>query len=1553
SGDLNITNSTFSGNAGTGIFNQGNGFVTVSNSTIANNQGGSDAGGIQNENDSVDSVVISSNIIANNPSGADLGGGTFTSEGNNLIGNGSSIDGFVDSDLVGTDDNPINPQLGELQDNGGLTETLALQESSPAIDAGNNSDNLATDQRGEGFDRTVGDATDIGAYEVQDNGGGEMNEELVVSILEDENDGDFGEGDLSLREAIALANEQEGSDTITFDDNLNGGAIVLDNSLGRDFNLNDDLSILGLGQDNLTLDGGFVFNVASNTDVTIDGLNFVGGTVDNSGNLIFSNSTVSETANVNSSSDYYAIISREGNADIIGSTIKDNSGGSSVGVVIESGTASIESSAITDNDSSAYAQAGVIIRSDATVDISNSTIANNRGRSNAGIENAGIVNISNSTIANNTGGLSAGGINNFGNTGGRVTLTSSILTNNTGSSNIGDISGDGEYISGGNNLISNGDDAEGFTNGVNDDLVGSNGDDPFDPQTDLLIDPNLGELQNNGGTTETFALLPGSPAIDAGSNPNNLATDQRGEGFDRTVGDGTDIGAFEVQDNGGGEMPTNLIVSTLIDENDGDFSAEDLSLREAIAIADSGANITFDGSLIGGTIDLTLGELAIDKSVTIDGLGANNLSIDANNASRIFLVDDGDADTQVDVAISGLTIANGGSFPRLDGGGLFNQENLTITDSVLTANSGRFGLAVFNTGQLELNNSLVSRNSGAESPIYNDGGTASIFNTTISENGTAGRPSAVFNTNGAVLDISNSTIADNNGSGAAVINLDGSTATVTSSIIADNSGFRRFQAFNNVNGTFISGGNNLIGDADGGTGFDEASDITGTLENPVDSGLGELQNNGGATETLALLEGSPAIDAGSNPNNLATDQRGEGFDRTVGDGTDIGAFEVQDNGGGEIPTDLIVSTLVDEDDGDFSSGDLSLREAIAIAESGETITFDSSLSGGTISLIPQELVIDKDLTILGLGAGNLTIDGSAVGGTFPDFIQTRVFNIDDNDESTLRDVNIDGLTITGGSLNIGSGGGISNAENLALNNVNVTDNSIVRGAGGGIANSGNLSVTNSLISNNSAVFRSSGGGIINSGTATIANSTIANNFAFEPGGGINNVGTLEIANSTITGNSDSISDFSGDGISGSATITSSIIANNGDDGDLSGEYISGGNNLVGNGTGSNLSNGNDGDLVGTADAPLDPRLGELQDNGGNTPTFALLEDSPAINAGSNPNSLATDQRGEGFSRTIGDATDIGAFELQTVSSIDEIIGTPMGDVLFGTDGSDSIQGLDGNDTINGLAGNDTIEGNGGNDSLDGFTGDDLLDGADGFDTLFGGDGSDTLLGGVGNDSLNGSIGEDLLDGGDGGDTLLGGEDNDTLIGGAGSDSVDGSNGDDSLQGDSGRDTLLGGSGNDTLDGGSGVDFLRGDDGFDTLFGGEDNDTLLGGNSDDLLDGGAGIDSLDGGAGNDQLLGGDNNDSLFGGNGDDTLDGGFGSDILRGDDGNDVFVLALGTGTDTIVDFNRGDNAIALSGGITYADLTFSGNNIIFDTETLATLTGVDTSGLTEIDFVIF
>ncbi|MFM2314973.1 MAG: hypothetical protein RLZZ04_4249 [Cyanobacteriota bacterium] len=578
-----------------------------------------------------------------------------------------------------------------------------------------------------------------------------------------------------------------------------------------------------------------------------------------------------------------------------------------------------------------------------------------------------------------------------------------------------------------------------------------------------------------------------------------------------------------------------FIVSTLEDENDGNHDAGDLSLREAIALANEqeGADtITFDSNLSGGTIILNSGELLIDKSLNIQGLGSENLTIDAEGRSRVFNIDDGNTETQSNVSLKGLTI-KGGSAPDVDGGSIANQENLTLSDSNVTENSSN-GIVNLNAS-ITINNSHINdngkaglRNENSEITINNsfvdnnrgDGGIVSrdselnIFNSSVSNNsgyGNGGINSTdVFKEGSSITNIENSVIS-NNFSGpsssagaiyASTINIKNSTVsnnygnpgdqrlsaiaggivantanisnstisgndgvgygvsasegTITSSIIAGNVSDDGKNT-KDLRGEITSGGNNLIGDRGNVEAFvdGENEDLVGTSESPIDPQLGELQDNGGATPTQELLADSPAIDAGSNPNSLATDQRGEGFDRTVGDGTDIGAFEVQDGedngGGGSIPDELVVSTLEDENDGDFGAGDLSLREAIALAnqqEGEDSITFDASLSGGTIAFAESQernLTINDSVSINGLGQDNLTLDGGFI------------FNI----ANAETDVAIDGLNLTGSK--------IDSFGNLTLTNSTLSQTLDIAGFSdnSAIISRGTTSISDSTIKDNS------------------------------------------------------------------------------------------------------------------------------------------------------------------------------------------------------------------------------------------------------------------------------------------------------------------------------------------------------------------------------------------------------------------------------------------------------------------------------------------------------
>ncbi len=174
--------------------------------------------------------------------------------------------------------------------------------------------------------------------------------------------------------------------------------------------------------------------------------------------------------------------------------------------------------------------------------------------------------------------------------------------------------------------------------------------------------------------------------------------------------------------------------------------------------------------------------------------------------------------------------------------------------------------------------------------------------------GVGGSGSGIYNSRSSTLNLTNSTVAANfsGGAGSGVYN--GSMANVKCTIIASNYGgiqdVQTVVASPDVYGPFKSQGFNLIGKKDGSTGFTAATDRKGTVTSPLNPGLDPkgLRNNGGPTQTIALVSGSSAIDKGTSAGltgTLTTDQRGlaRTVDRsgvanaTGGDGTDIGAYE--------------------------------------------------------------------------------------------------------------------------------------------------------------------------------------------------------------------------------------------------------------------------------------------------------------------------------------------------------------------------------------------------------------------------------------------------------------------------------------------------------------------------------------------------------------------------------------------------------------------------------------------------------------------------------------
>ncbi|MEM6472169.1 MAG: choice-of-anchor Q domain-containing protein, partial [Planctomycetota bacterium] len=368
-----------------------------------------------------------------------------------------------------------------------------------------------------------------------------------------------------------------------------------------------------------------------------------------------------------------------------------------------------------------------------------------------------------------------------------------------------------------------------------------------------------------------------------------------------------------------------------------------------------------------------------------------------------------------------------------------------------------------------------------------------------------------------------------------------------------------------------------------------------------------------------------------------------------------------------IYSDIItVDTTADESDGDFSNGDLSLREAIeratALANGPYTITFGQNLSGQTINLSGGQITIGGDLTIDGDlnndGRPDITIDaGNGSDGLFDTADGHRIFEIDDNDSSSILNVEIRGLKLTGGD-SASNGGAIRSVENLTVRNAVLTRNASAF-EGGAISAGGTLSAIDSTLSLNHA---RSGGGIYAFGDppATVSSSTIAQNFASGRGGGIFVFErSLNVINSTLSGNQANW----GGGIwsTTDVSVSHSTIFGNSDtrncDGlcsirsyDIHHSIVADQSNINSQPTGSYNLFSTTVPITGTNNLQnTDPKLGPLQDNGGVTHTHAPASDSPAINAGdsslvSGQNGVPLyDQRGQAFPRLVR-TIDIGAFE---------------------------------------------------------------------------------------------------------------------------------------------------------------------------------------------------------------------------------------------------------------------------------------------------------------------
>jgi hypothetical protein len=327
------------------------------------------------------------------------------------------------------------------------------------------------------------------------------------------------------------------------------------------------------------------------------------------------------------------------------------------------------------------------------------------------------------------------------------------------------------------------------------------------------------------------------------------------------------------------------------------------TIGHAISLASAGDSIIVAAAIYQESLGISI-------SLNVIGSGSSTTIIDGGRVNRVLTIA-GSSQFNPHVNISNLTIRNGCCN---SGAGIANYGTLTLNKSTVSGNVAfpaqrwpGYGGGIYNSGRLTINDSTITGNR-AWCGGYCSGYGGGIYNALIVANLTINNSTVTGNTAGGGL---------GGGRGGGIYNYGGGVTTDNSTVTGNTSSYRGIgDNIYNYNGGTVALQNSIVANGTNGNcagimtskGYNLSSDNTCNFSGPGDLNsrdplLGPLQNNGGPTQTMALLPGSPAIDGG-NPSGctdgqghlLTTDQRGMPRpDKEDSVGCDIGAYESQND----------------------------------------------------------------------------------------------------------------------------------------------------------------------------------------------------------------------------------------------------------------------------------------------------------------------------------------------------------------------------------------------------------------------------------------------------------------------------------------------------------------------------------------------------------------------------------------------------------------------------------------------------------------------------------